>query len=140
MKRCSNRMGLLRAVTVGALLTCAPYRASAQLPVTDVAGNAQWIQQTVTQIKSLAQQAQSYGTQLAQYQTALNQYSNMVTNTIALPQQVWSTVQGDIMRVQASVECVLVAVRQFRIADLPVTECTRLRQPGWKPCEYRRPD
>ena len=73
----------------------------AQIPVTDVAGNAQWLQQTITQIKSLAQQAQQYGTQLAQYQTELNQYTNMVTNTVALPTEVWSTVQSDIMRVQA---------------------------------------
>ena len=101
MKLCNNRRGLLGVVALGALLACAPHPAAAQLPVTDVAGNAQWIQQTLTQIKSLAQEAQSYGTQLAQYQTQLNQYANMVTNTVALPQEVWSTVQSDIMRVQA---------------------------------------
>jgi len=101
MKPCNDRLGLFGAVAIGALLACAPHRASAQLPVTDAAGNAQWIRQTVTQIKSLAQQAQSYATQLAQYQTQLNQYANMVTNTIALPQEAWSTVQNDIMRVQA---------------------------------------
>ena len=101
MKLCNNRCGLLGAVAIGALLACAPHRASAQIPVTDVAGNAQWIQQTLTQIKSLAQEAQSYGTQLSQYQTQLNQYANMVTNTVALPQEAWSTVQSDIMRVQA---------------------------------------
>ena len=101
MRRCSKRSGLLGAVAIGAALAGVPHRASAQLPVTDVAGNAQWIQQTLTQIKTLAQEAQSYGTQIAQYQTQLNQYANMVTNTVALPQQVWSTVQGDIMRVQA---------------------------------------
>jgi P-type conjugative transfer protein TrbJ len=69
--------------------------------VIDAAGNAQWVQQTLTQIKTLAQQAQSYGTQLQQYQTQLQQYANMVTNTVALPQEVWSTAQSDIMRVQA---------------------------------------
>jgi P-type conjugative transfer protein TrbJ len=101
MKLCSNRLGPLAAAAVVASLACAPHRVSAQIPVTDVAGNAQWIQQTLTQIKTLAQEAQSYGTQLQQYQTQLQQYANMVTNTVALPQQVWSTVQGDIMRVQA---------------------------------------
>ena len=40
-------------------------------------------------------------TQLQQYQTQLQQYANMVTNTAALPQQVWGTVQSDIMQVQA---------------------------------------
>jgi P-type conjugative transfer protein TrbJ len=101
MKFCSNRLGPFVAGVVVASLACAPHRASAQIPVTDVAGNAQWIQQTLTQIKTLAQEAQSYGTQLQQYQTQLQQYANMVTNTVALPQQVWSTVQSDIMRVQA---------------------------------------
>jgi P-type conjugative transfer protein TrbJ len=101
MQRCNRRLGLLGAVAIGGLLAFTAHRAAAQLPVTDVAGNAQWLQQTITQIKSLAQQAQQYGTQLAQYQTELNQYSNMVTNTVALPTEVWSTVQSDIMRVQA---------------------------------------
>ena len=40
-------------------------------------------------------------TQLQQYQTQLQQYANMVTNTAALPQEVWGTVQSDIMQVQA---------------------------------------
>jgi len=101
MKRCNSRRGLLAAAAVSALLAWAPHRAAAQWAVYDAAGNAQWIQQTLTQIKTLAQQAQSYATQLQQYQTALNQYANMVTNTVALPQQVWGTVQSDIMRVQA---------------------------------------
>jgi P-type conjugative transfer protein TrbJ len=101
MKLCSNRLGPLAAGAVIASLAWAPHKASGQIPVTDVAGNAQWIQQTLTQIKTLAQEAQSYGTQLQQYQTQLQQYSNMVTNTVALPQEVWSTVQSDIMRVQA---------------------------------------
>jgi P-type conjugative transfer protein TrbJ len=40
-------------------------------------------------------------TQLQQYQTQLEQYANMVTNTVALPQEVWGTVQSDIMQIQA---------------------------------------
>jgi P-type conjugative transfer protein TrbJ len=100
MKPYNRRLAVLGAAVLGAMAT-APGKAVAQIPVTDVAGNAQWVQQTVTQIKTLAQQAQSYATQLQQYQTQLQQYANMVTNTVALPQEVWSTVQSDIMRVQA---------------------------------------
>ena len=40
-------------------------------------------------------------TQLQQYQTRLQQYANMVTNTAALPPEVWGAVQSDIMQVQA---------------------------------------
>lgn len=101
MKHYNSRPALLGAVAIAAALTIAPGEAAAQLPVTDVAGNAQWMQQTLTQVKTLAQQAQSYGTQLQQYQTQLQQYANMVTNTVALPQEVWGTVQADIMRVHA---------------------------------------
>lgn len=100
MSTCGSRLVLLGAV-LAALVAGAPHDAAAQIPVTDVAGNAQWVQQTLAQVRSLAQQAQSYGTQIQQYQTELQQYANMVTNTVALPQQVWGTVQGDIMRVQA---------------------------------------
>ena len=100
MTLCSNRLALLGAVALACLIAL-PREAAAQLPVTDVAGNAQWVQQTLTQIKTLAQEAESYGTQLLQYQTQLQQYANMVTNTVALPQEVWGTVQSDIMRVQA---------------------------------------
>lgn len=55
---------------------------------------------TATQLMQYAKEAQSLGTQLQQYQTQLEQYSNMVTNTVALPQEVWGTVQSDIMQVQ----------------------------------------
>lgn len=100
MKYCSSRLALLGAVGI-AVLANTLGEAAAQLAVTDAAGNAQWVQQTLTQVKTLAQQAQSYGMQIQQYQTQLQQYANMVTNTVALPQEAWSTVQSDIMRVQA---------------------------------------
>jgi type IV secretion system protein TrbJ len=54
-----------------------------------------------TQLLQYAKDAQSMATQLQQYQTQLQQYANMVTNTVAIPQEMWSTVQGDILRVQA---------------------------------------
>jgi P-type conjugative transfer protein TrbJ len=47
-----------------------------------------------------AKQAQQYATQLNQYQTQLNQYANMVRNTVALPQQIWSNVSSDIYQVR----------------------------------------
>jgi type IV secretion system protein TrbJ len=53
-----------------------------------------------TQLLQYAKDAQSMATQLQQYQTQLQQ-ANMVTNTVAIPQEMWSTVQGDILRVQA---------------------------------------
>lgn len=56
---------------------------------------------TATQLLQYAKEAQSLGTQLQQYQTQLEQYANMVTNTVALPQEVWGTAQSDIMQVQA---------------------------------------
>ena len=54
-----------------------------------------------TQLQQYAKDAQSLATQLQQYQTQLQQYTNMVTNTVAMPQEIWSTAQCDIMRVQA---------------------------------------
>jgi P-type conjugative transfer protein TrbJ len=55
---------------------------------------------TWTQLLEYAKQAQQLETQLQQYETQLQQYANMVTNTVALPQEVWGTVQGDIMQVR----------------------------------------
>jgi P-type conjugative transfer protein TrbJ len=53
------------------------------------------------QLLSDAKQAQQYLTQVAQLQTQLNQYANMVTNTVALPQEIWANVQGDIGQVRS---------------------------------------
>lgn len=92
MKRCSSRLAVLGAVAIP-LWATAPREAAAQIPVTDIAGNLQWIQQTLTQVKSLAQQVQSY-------QTQLQQYANMIQNTVALPQAIWANVQADIMQVR----------------------------------------
>ena len=75
---------------------------SASPPVT-----AQWVVTCTncatmwTQLLQYAKDAQSLSTQLQQYQTQLQQYTNMITNTVALPQQIWGTVQSDIMQVQA---------------------------------------
>lgn len=55
---------------------------------------------TETQLLAYARQAQQLETELQQYATQLRQYANMVTNTLALPQQLWGNVQGDIMQVR----------------------------------------
>jgi P-type conjugative transfer protein TrbJ len=53
-----------------------------------------------TQLLEEAKVAQSYLTGIAELQTSLNQYSNMVTNTIALPLQIFAGVESDIMQVR----------------------------------------
>ena len=55
----------------------------------------------VDQLTSLARQAQQYATEIASYQKLLAMYQNQIQNTIALPQQVWSTVQGDLYQVRS---------------------------------------
>lgn len=55
----------------------------------------------VQQLISYAKEAGQYVTQLEQYKTQLQSYINMITNTLSLPQQIWSSVEGDIMQVQA---------------------------------------
>jgi conjugal transfer/entry exclusion protein len=52
------------------------------------------------QLLEYGKQVQQLATQLQSYQTQLQQYANMVTNTLALPQQLWGQVQGDIMQVR----------------------------------------
>jgi P-type conjugative transfer protein TrbJ len=95
--RTAVRRMLGAGVAVMALACSAvPLPARAQLAVDCVNCSTTW-----TQLLQYAKEAQSLATQLQQYQTQLQQYANMITNTLALPQQVWGTVQSDIMRVQA---------------------------------------
>lgn len=103
MRLCSNLLASARHLAVSgsfaaALLigVAAPQPAHAQWAVTCVNCST-----TATQLLQYAKEAQSLGTQLQQYQTQLEQYANMMTNTVALPQEVWGTVQSDIMQVQA---------------------------------------
>jgi type IV secretion system protein TrbJ len=55
----------------------------------------------IQQLVSYAKEAGQYVTQLEQYKTQLQSYINMITNTLSLPMQIWSSVEGDIMQVQA---------------------------------------
>lgn len=94
--RVRRALSLTASASLAALLAvAAPAPADAQLSTYCVNCST-----SVTQLSEYAKQAQSMATQLQQYQTQLNQYTNMVTNTVALPTQVWSTAQSDIMRVQ----------------------------------------
>ncbi|MDQ2802346.1 MAG: hypothetical protein M3Y41_06565 [Pseudomonadota bacterium] len=87
-------MALLGGVALCASLSNAPYNeAAAQIPTTDVIGKVEWVKQSLTQASQLQQQVEGYALQL-------RQYANMVTNTVALPQQAWSTVASDIAQVR----------------------------------------
>ena len=70
--------------------------ALAQWAVTCVNCSTTW-----TQLLQYAKEAQALETELQQYQTQLQQYANMITNTVALPREIWGTVQSDVMQVQA---------------------------------------
>src|ERR1700739_238481 len=100
MNRCSNRIGPAHRFTLvcgvamaAAIAVASPRPAHAQWAVTCVNCSTTW-----TQLLEYGKQAQQLETQLQQYQTQLQQYANMVTNTVALPQQMWGTGQSDIIR------------------------------------------
>jgi len=102
MNRCSSRTGpahrfaLVCGVALAAAIAVAtPRPAHAQWAVTCVNCSTTW-----TQLLEFGKQAQQLETQLQQYQTQLQQYANMMTNTVALPQELWSNVQSDIMQVR----------------------------------------
>lgn len=57
--------------------------------------------QIMNNIELVAQyekQVQQYATQLQELQTAMSQYQNMVTQGLALPDQVWNSVTGDMQK------------------------------------------
>ena len=103
MNHCSNYFasawrGLVVAagVALATLVGAAIARpAQAQLALTCVNCSTIW-----TQLLDYGKQVQQLATQLQSYQTQLQQYANMVTNTMALPQQLWGQVQSDIMQVR----------------------------------------
>ena len=96
MNRCSNRLAFLAGSALAVVLGVgAPSPARAQWAVSCVNCATAW-----TQLMQYGDQARQLATQLQQRVTQLQQYANMVQNTVALPQQVWSMVQGDIMQVR----------------------------------------
>jgi type IV secretion system protein TrbJ len=92
MNPCSDRVASTRrllALAAGVALAAlagiiAPRPAPAQMTVTCVNCSAIW-----NQLLEYGKQVQQLATQLQSYQTQLQQYANMVTNTLALPQQLW---------------------------------------------------
>ena len=102
MKPCSH-IASVRCIALAASVALtvvaafvASHPAQAQLAVHCVDCSTMW-----TQLLEYGKQAQQLETQLQQYETQLQQYANMVTNTVALPRQIWGTVQGDIMQVRS---------------------------------------
>ena len=97
-RRASVRRLAMAAATALAVLmgASAPRPAVAQWVVTCTNCSTMW-----TQLLQYAKDAQSLATQMQQYQTQLQQYTNMITNTVALPQEIWGTVQSDIMQIQS---------------------------------------
>jgi len=102
MKCCNRRTGLAHRIAsvcgtalLATIAVAAPRPADAQWAVTCVNCSTTW-----TQLLEYGKQAQQLETQLQQYETQLQQYANMVTNTVALPQELWGNVQSDIMQVQ----------------------------------------
>jgi P-type conjugative transfer protein TrbJ len=100
MKPCSKhaasavrRLVLAAGVALAALPVAGP--AQAQLAVQCVNCSTIW-----NQLLEYGKQVQQLATQLQSYETQLQQYANMVTNTLALPQQLWGQVQSDIMQVR----------------------------------------
>jgi type IV secretion system protein TrbJ len=87
---------------LGTLILCAafgllrPVPASAQWAVTCVNCST-----NMQQLIGYAKQLQQVETQLQQYSTQLQQYANMVQNTVAVPQQVYSSAMSDMQRVQS---------------------------------------
>jgi P-type conjugative transfer protein TrbJ len=95
MRRCSRpkrRFTFLAAALIGAAAVGTPLPALAF-----VCANCSTL---VTQMMEYATQAKTLAQEIETYKTMVQQYANMVINTASLPQQVWATVQADIMRVQ----------------------------------------
>ncbi len=95
MRHCSRpkrRFAFLAAALIGTAAVGTPLPAPAL-----VCANCSNL---VTQLLEYGVQAKSLAQEVESYKTLVQQYANMVVNTASLPQQVWATVQTDILRVQ----------------------------------------
>ena len=87
---------LLSVSTVAAgILLAGPADRAEAIPVFCTNCSTEW-----DQLLSYAKQVQQVATQLQSYVLQGQQYLNQIENTIALPMQVYSTVQGDMSQVQ----------------------------------------
>jgi P-type conjugative transfer protein TrbJ len=85
----------LAGIAAAAVMAALPCPAPAQLAVQCVNCSTTW-----TQLLAYGKEVQQLATQVQSYATQLQQYANMVTNTVALPQEIWGNVQSDIMQVR----------------------------------------
>lgn len=93
ISRCSVLLGSVLAFGAAA---AAPSPAAAAWPVTCTNCSSLF-----NQLMEYVKQLEQYRTQLQSYSTQLSQYRNMVQNTVSLPMQVWSDVQGDIAQIKS---------------------------------------
>jgi P-type conjugative transfer protein TrbJ len=91
----TRRLALAAGVVLALVGSVALRPAHAQLAVMCTNCSTIW-----NQLLEYGKQVQQLATQLQSYETQLQQYANMVTNTLALPQQLWGQVQSDIMQVR----------------------------------------
>ena len=83
-------------IASAAILTLAiPHAARPDIPVVCVNCS-----DFTTQLMQYGKEAASLESQLQAHVTQLQQYANMIQNTIALPEQMWASAQGDIMQVR----------------------------------------
>jgi P-type conjugative transfer protein TrbJ len=73
------------------------------LEVTQIANLAQLADQTARQIQQYTAQIGILTENVQQTLTALQSYQNLVDNTLALPQQVWGNITGELSALQSAV-------------------------------------
>ncbi|MGH7097845.1 MAG: hypothetical protein ACREE4_09340 [Stellaceae bacterium] len=91
----SLRNSLLAGAAAVAVATAAPHPSRAQMAVTCV--NCSTV---ATQLLQWAKQVAQYEAQLQQLQYEINSYINLVTNTLNLPNEVWTMAESDVNRVR----------------------------------------
>jgi P-type conjugative transfer protein TrbJ len=97
MPPCST---LKRRLLSAALLAAAGVVTPAQPAPAQLAVYCANCAELTTQLMEYVTQAKTLAQEIMSYKVLVEQYANMVINTVSIPQQVWATVQADIMRVQ----------------------------------------
>ncbi|WP_300064550.1 P-type conjugative transfer protein TrbJ [uncultured Roseobacter sp.] len=73
------------------------------LEVTQLANLAELSNQTIQVAEGVNQRVTMITNQIQQIQTALQSYQNMVANTLAIPQQLWSPIAGNLQQLHSAV-------------------------------------
>lgn len=87
------------------------------------------IMNNVELVTSVAQQAEQLATEIKSYMQLVEQYKNMVTNTLSIPNQIWSSVQQDLM----SVVGVVKQGQALAFSMSNIGDQFKLKFPGYKP-------